>query len=460
MATDPRVWQQLLDWNRNAASTDPGKYGWQEGYAWEPEVTAMFNEANPQAEAMRVAIQGQGAYRGQERDGEAEYEALRNAFLNDRGIRGEWAQGPDHMRLFRTVDKDGKVLSSGYREAHDAMNRGDYATVAALASMFVAPGLNTAFAGMGLTPGLAGAATGATLGGVTGGIGGGVQGALKGAALGGIGGYAKDALFPQFTPYELGDLTANSDLSGIYNTLDGAADATNALTPLGGGISSIGSIPAGLEALPSLGAGPSAVPIDYLSSAIPSGPLPQVPDLPWSPAPLPYEQTVEVSSGPDTTNYSNEGNTYKTLDPVTNSPVNSYAPTTATTGVDYGNEGNTYKTLDPTTNSPVNSLPPPSNGLLDWMKANPRLAIQMGGLLGGVLKGGVGGGGSGGIGQLNPQTGFTATQPQTMQRTFNAPPPGFRPGFDPEWRYLNAGVGALSPDPNQATTMPVTGNIG
>jgi hypothetical protein len=113
-------------------------------------------------------------------------------------------------------------------------------------------------------------------------------------------------------------------------------------------------------------------------------------------------------------------------------------------------------------------IPADDNGYAKWIKDNPKLAIQLLGLAGSLLDGGGGGGTPGGIGPYGPnQANFTSQQPQTMQRTYNPTPAGFRPGFDPEHRYFT-GVGSLSPDGlsspptsgNRMTTMPVTGNRG
>lgn len=80
----------------------------------------------------------------------------------------------------------------------------------------------------------------------------------------------------------------------------------------------------------------------------------------------------------------------------------------------------------------------------DWLKANPKLGLQALGLFGSLFnKGGGGSGGSpDGIGGLNSQAGMTATQAPAFQRQYIAPPPGYRPGFDPEHNYFT-GIGTV-----------------
>lgn len=89
----------------------------------------------------------------------------------------------------------------------------------------------------------------------------------------------------------------------------------------------------------------------------------------------------------------------------------------------------------------------------DWAAANPKLAAQLAGIAGGALFGDKNkdtgtGGGTG----ANPQAGFTATAPAATQRQYYAPPPGYRPGIDPEFNYFT-GVGALGTSPVQPSSM-------
>lgn len=95
---------------------------------------------------------------------------------------------------------------------------------------------------------------------------------------------------------------------------------------------------------------------------------------------------------------------------------------------------------------------PPGSSFLDWIKANPKLAqVLLGSVLGKI--GGGGGGspttpGAGGPG-TGPQAGMTATPALSLGRRYVPPPPGYRPGFDPEHRYFT-GIG---------TTGGLTGTV-
>ena len=81
-----------------------------------------------------------------------------------------------------------------------------------------------------------------------------------------------------------------------------------------------------------------------------------------------------------------------------------------------------------------------SSAIKDWVLKNPKLAMTLAGSLLG------GGGGSKppaptGPG-TGPQAGFTATPAPSLGRQYVAPPPGYRPGFDPEHRYFT-GIGTV-----------------
>jgi hypothetical protein len=135
------------------------------------------------------------------------------------------------------------------------------------------------------------------------------------------------------------------------------------------------------------------------------------------------------------------------------------ATTPSINPADYSHEGLNYPTPEstqaggPMGGSPVNgpagipSLNVSDPSLLskfgDWAAANPKLAAQLAGIAGGALFGGKGSntGTAGGAG-VNPQANFTATKPAAIQRQYHAPPPGYRPGIDPEFNYFT-GVGAL-----------------
>lgn len=128
-------------------------------------------------------------------------------------------------------------------------------------------------------------------------------------------------------------------------------------------------------------------------------------------------------------NYGNEGNNYP---PSTNNP-------------DYGNEGKNYPTPESTQGpggSPVNAGPTPdwSSSIKDWVLKNPKLAMT----LAGSLLGGAGGSSTPAPAApgTGPQAGFTATPAPSLGRQYVAPPPGYRPGFDPEHRYFT-GIGTV-----------------
>ena len=92
----------------------------------------------------------------------------------------------------------------------------------------------------------------------------------------------------------------------------------------------------------------------------------------------------------------------------------------------------------------------------DWAKANPKLAMQLFGLGASAFKGGSNStGGAGGPG-TGPQAGMTATPAAPLNRHYVAPPPGYRPGFDPEWQYFQPGPAPAG----TSTTQPVQGKVG
>lgn len=77
---------------------------------------------------------------------------------------------------------------------------------------------------------------------------------------------------------------------------------------------------------------------------------------------------------------------------------------------------------------------------MDFFNKNPRLALTLLSAL--ASKGGGGGGGNTGPGTAIDQTQLTANPAQKFQRQYVAPPPGYRPGFDPEHRYFT-GIGTV-----------------
>jgi hypothetical protein len=79
----------------------------------------------------------------------------------------------------------------------------------------------------------------------------------------------------------------------------------------------------------------------------------------------------------------------------------------------------------------------------DWAKANPVQALQVLSGIGGLIGGGLGGSSGGGGGAPSTgQEGMTAQQAPKFQRQYVAPPPGYRPGFDPEHTYFT-GIGSV-----------------
>jgi hypothetical protein len=130
----------------------------------------------------------------------------------------------------------------------------------------------------------------------------------------------------------------------------------------------------------------------------------------------------------------------------------------AESAAEYSNEGNNYPTSESTQGSggsPVNSSVA-NNPFMNWLKNNPKQAIQLMGMLGGAAAGGSSGGGgsgSGGIGSLGAsQANITATPAQALQRQYVAPPANYRPGFDPEHKFFtgigSVGTGTMLPQDN------------
>lgn len=80
------------------------------------------------------------------------------------------------------------------------------------------------------------------------------------------------------------------------------------------------------------------------------------------------------------------------------------------------------------------------DAIKDWILKNPKLAVT----LAGSLLGNVGGDNTNPppVPGTGPQANLTATPAASLGRRYVAPPPGYRPGIDPEHRYFT-GIGAV-----------------
>ena len=80
------------------------------------------------------------------------------------------------------------------------------------------------------------------------------------------------------------------------------------------------------------------------------------------------------------------------------------------------------------------------DAIKDWILKNPKLAVT----LAGSLLGKVGGDNTNPppVPGTGPQANLTATPAASLGRRYVAPPPGYRPGIDPEHRYFT-GIGAV-----------------
>ena len=315
---------------------------------------------------------------------------------------------------------------------------------AALGSAAFAPGLAGALGG-GV---LGGAGAGAILGGGGALLGGGeseaaLRGAVTGGVAGGIGGYFQDA-YPQASYSNEGRNYMNpASTQGIggspINASMAIAEQAGALP---GGIAP--AAPVGTFPIPGSWAplddyftgggasdmstgGPNAGQGGH-SFAVGEGMGPEIlgtfENMPGAVSP---GQTIEITG------------TRPTPTPATPSPGMSYPLPPA--------QLLEPKATGPMPDAPLPEVPDPlpenkpPNKFAEFLKNNPRLALTMLGMLGGAGAGqGNAGGGLGGS-----QSNLTATQAPKFQRQYVAPPPGYRPGFDPEHKYFtgigNAGTG-------------------
>jgi hypothetical protein len=126
-----------------------------------------------------------------------------------------------------------------------------------------------------------------------------------------------------------------------------------------------------------------------------------------------------------------------TTDTSTDRPIDEDAPT--------GQNDPHNDNLDPGGTGPTVVASPPENPWdpWKWIKDNPKLAIPLLGSLIGELGGdGSGGTGTGGTPPGGSQTDMTTTPAAPLGRRYIPPPPGYRPGFDPEHRYFT-GIGTV-----------------
>jgi len=122
--------------------------------------------------------------------------------------------------------------------------------------------------------------------------------------------------------------------------------------------------------------------------------------------------------------------------------------------------GNAYGTTPTSGNGLLNTLTNGAKNVGQWALENPTQAIQIGGILGGLVGGKGGSGGTiAGPGGPGAQAGLTATPSAALNRQYVAPPSGYRPGFDPEHKYFT-GIGAVGAGaagvPGQMTTQDKT----
>jgi hypothetical protein len=355
--------------------------------------------------------------------------------IGDEALLG-WSARGDGNTSYRVITDPttGKlVIAPGWNSSSDASDfrkAGVFLGGAALGG----GGISGSLAGAaGLTGGagaaLSGAATGAGLNMAT------TQkideNTLKAGAIGGLGGYLGHAAGGMFTD-------APTELTGWDAAMADAAKS-GAITPewMAGGS---GVNLAGADAWDDVMR--AGVDTSYTGQTMPWD-LP-MDDPNWQPNPADYSapstpstfpgQSVEVTA-PRLPTPINPGGAIgagigATL-PSTITPSDGDAPT----GQNDPNNDN----LDEGGTGP-STIPPAtdwSSAIKDWVLKNPKLAMTLAGSL-------LGGGGSNtpapAAPGTGPQAGFTATPAPSLGRQYVAPPPGYRPGFDPEHRYFT-GIG-------------------
>ena len=313
----------------------------------------------------------------------------------------------------------------------------------------------------GLSGGLGAAAGGAAQGaGFSAAMGGDKQSVLRGAVLGGLGGYGQYAFSGApaagANPGGMSDsaVAAMSDaefaryLDTISTPTSGAASAASSLPAAAGQTINItGALPsAGIGGLAgAVGAIPSPVAasmpevsqqLDQIEIKAPKQPQPALGGLAGIP-PV-YATPVGSPGTPSTIEVIGK------RPPIDDSfPAASIPPVLGTTGV-------TTPPLGPSIQGAANPLPemqpggqaPAGNGIMDFFNKNPKLALTLLSSLAGKGGGGGGGGGPAGPGTSIDQTQLTATPAQKFQRQYVPPPPGYRPGFDPEHKYFT-GIGTV-----------------
>lgn len=274
--------------------------------------------------------------------------------------------------------------------------------------------------------GVGGAAGSALTGGI---IGGGVpllsgqntENILKGAVLGGVGGYAGHELFgPAGGPS--GGLS-DADFEALYGPMP---DAPSMASLQANGVGGLGSLPVGdVPQIVTTGTGiGAAAPLAATAPALGTALATQV--NPGGPSPDQVTQ-IEVQG--------QQNNSQPTTLPTIPPSVLPSSPSPSDPMLRNDD-------MVPVEEEPgVAKKPGLGSKFMDWAKKNPLQALQLlGGL--GSLAGIGGGGGSGGGSSVGSQAGLTAQQAPKFQRTYVPPPPGYRPGFDPEHRYFT-GIGTV-----------------
>jgi hypothetical protein len=289
----------------------------------------------------------------------------------------------------------------------------------AAAAPFLAPGISALH---GVGGALGNAITGATIGG---GIplltGGNTQDILRGGIAGGVGGYASHEMFGPMGEVGGPGGVSDADFERLYGPIP--TDAPSAASLPGGSAAGLGSLPTG--GAPQITITGSQLP--QLAGAVPAlaaAPAYATPVTPGGPSPEQVQQ-IEVTGQQET----QQPNPVPMVGPI--GPGPGQVPNIPTAQ------------LDPpsTSQTPVNQGQGMGDKFMEWAKKNPIQALQLLGGLGSLA--GVGGsGGQGGAPGAGNQSDLTAQKAPKFQRQYVAPPPGYRPGFDPEHRYFT-GIGTV-----------------